>query len=234
MRVMYTPKSVDIHFTNRCNLTCKYCSDFVGEQIDDLPIQEWLSFIEELGKCTVLNVSIGGGEPFIRNDLKELIDSIVRNNMRFTMVSNGTLISDELAEYIASTGRCDSVQISIDGSFPLPHDVFRGNGSFEKAVSGLNRLRKYGVNVDVRVTIHRHNVYDLEAIAHFLIEELKLPGFSTNAASYLGRCRSNSDEVQLTIEERSFCMSTLLNLSKKYEGRITASAGPHAEAMHWI
>ncbi len=234
MRLMNTPKSVDILFTNKCNLSCKYCSDFKEEQSNDLPICEWTPFVEELGRCTVLNVGIGGGEPFIRTDLYELINSIAQNRMRFTMASNGTLISDEVAERIASTGRCDSIQISIDGSYPQPHDVFRGDGSFQKAISGIKSLRKHGIPVGVRVTIHRHNVYDLEEIAHFLMEDLRLPGFSTNAASYLGLCRDNSEEIQLTVEERSYAMEVLLRLSKKYRGRIDASAGPLAEAKHWI
>ncbi len=133
MRTMKTPKSIDILFTNKCNLSCAYCSDYSDEKIQDLPISEWILFLEELKQCSVLNVDIGGGEPFIRDDLRELIDGVVKNRMRFTMVSNGTLITDDLAKYIASTGRCDSVQISIDGSNPQSHDVFRGDGSLSES-----------------------------------------------------------------------------------------------------
>jgi SynChlorMet cassette radical SAM/SPASM protein ScmE len=60
-----------------------------------------------------------------------------------------------------------------------------------------------------------------------------LPGFSTNAASFFGSCRLNADEVMLNITDRQKAMETLLMLSAKYNGRISASAGPLAEARTW-
>ena len=89
------------------------------------------------------------------------------------------------------------------------------------------------MNVAVRVTIHRHNVDDLENIAHLLLEELGLPGFGTNSAGYLGTCRLNADDVMLTIAERQLAMATLLRLAEKYPDRISANAGPLAEGRAW-
>ena len=236
MRVMKTPKSVDLSITNRCNLRCMYCSHFTsaGDSGSDLPKEEWISFFEELNRCAVLDVTIEGGEAFLRKDLKELIDGIVRNRMRFSILSNGTLITDDIAAFLASTGRCNSVQVSIDGSISETHDTFRGDGNFERAVTGLKCLQKHHISVTVRMTIHRHNVNDIEETARFLLEDLKLPGFSTNAASYMGLCRSHADEVQLTVDERSVAMETLLKLNHKYNGRIGAAAGPLAEAKNWL
>ena len=236
IRVMKSPKSVDLSITNRCNLRCNYCYHFSSESDsgNDLSTEDWLRFFEELNRCAVLDVTLAGGEPFMRDDLKELIEGVVRNRMRFSILSNGTLITDEMAAFIAATGRCNSVQVSIDGSFPGSHDAFRGEGNFARAVAGLKHLQNHHLPVTVRVTIHRHTVNDLEEIARFLFDELKLPGFSTNAASYAGLCRTFADEVQLTVDERSLAMETLLRLNKQYNGRIGAQAGPLAEANHWL
>jgi SynChlorMet cassette radical SAM/SPASM protein ScmE len=181
-----------------------------------------------------MNVTIGGGEPFYRTDLPELIEGIVRNRMRFNILSNGTLINDEMAAFLASTGRCDGVQVSIDGSIPMTHDACRGEGNFIRAMRGIKSLQKYNVPVPVRVTVHKHNVRDLENVAKLLLEDIGLPSFSTNAASYMGLCRQNTEQVQLTAEERSLAMETLLKLEEKYNGRISATAGPLAEARNWL
>ena len=236
MKIMKTPRSLDLAITNRCNLRCTYCSHFTGagDVGQDLPKDKWLQFFEELNRCAVMNVTLQGGEPFCRKDLPELIEGIVRNRMRFTILSNGTLITDEMAAFLASTGRCDGVQISIDGSIPTTHDACRGEGSFLKAIQGIKALRKYNVAVPVRVTIHKHNLRDLESVAEFLLVEVGLPSFSTNAASYMGLCRQNTEQVQLTAEDRSLAMETLLQLTKKYNGRISATAGPLAEAKDWL
>jgi len=236
MKLMSTPKSLDLDITNRCNLRCRYCFHFTsaGDVGEDLAKEEWLEFFEELNRCAVMNVCIQGGEPFYRQDLPQLIEGIVKNRMRFNILSNGTLITDEMAAFLASTHRCDGVQVSIDGSNPTTHDVFRGEGNLFRAMEGIEHLRKHSVSLSVRVTIHRENVNDLEGIARLLLEDLRLPSFGTNSASFMGLCRRNAQEVQLTVLERSLAMETLLKLSKKYNGRISAMAGPLAEARNWL
>jgi SynChlorMet cassette radical SAM/SPASM protein ScmE len=234
-RVMRTPRKVDIDITARCNLRCRYCYFFNNPAVNyrDLPTDQWLTFFDELGALGVMDVTMAGGEPFIREDLPVLLERLVRNRMRFTLLSNGGLIDDEMAAFIARTGRCECVQISVDGSSAEIHDSCRGRGAFDGAVRGIRHLVAHGVSVAVRVTIHRHNVDDLENIAHFLLDELGLPGFGTNSAGYLGTCRLNADDVMLTTAERQMAMATLLRLNTKYDGRISASAGPLEDGHMW-
>jgi SynChlorMet cassette radical SAM/SPASM protein ScmE len=235
MQLMRTPKSMDLEITTRCNLHCEYCSHFAsaGDVGLDLPNEEWLRFFEELNRCAVMEVQLSGGEPFLRRDLKDLIEGVVQNRMRFSILSNGTLISEETAAFLASTRRCNHVQVSIDGSIPATHDSFRGEGSFLKAIDGIWNLLKFKVPVTVRVTIHRENVRDLEAIASYLLEDIGLPGFSTNAASPMGLCIGDTGRIQLTVEEQTLAMEKMLMLTRKYEGKISANAGPLAQARDW-
>ena len=232
---MRTPKGIDIDITNRCNLRCRYCYHFesAGDGGGDLPPREWIRFFGELNRCAVTEVTMAGGEPFIRKDLKEIIGGIVSNRMRFSILSNGTLIDDDMAAFLSATGRCNTVQVSIDGSVPVTHDSMRGRGSFVKAAEGIRTLQRHNVPVAVRVTIHRKNVHDLESVARLLLDDLGLSGFSTNSASYMGLCRKNAEMVQLTVGERTLAMETLMRLNERYDGRIQAMAGPLAEAQHW-
>lgn len=227
---------MELEISTSCNLRCAYCSHFssAGDVAEELPTEEWLEFFGELRRCCVMDVCLQGGEPLLRLDLPALIEGIVSNRMRFSILTNGTLITDELASFLASTGRCNGVQVSIDGATPEPHEAFRGKGSFEKALQGLKILLRHRVPATVRVTIHRRNVGGLHALARLLLEELSIPGFSTNAASHFGLCRKNADLIQLTEQERSQAMATLFQLQRKYEGRISASAGPLAEAHKWL
>jgi Fe-coproporphyrin III synthase len=230
-KVMRTPRSLDIEITSRCNLRCRYCYFFNNPAVEyrDLPTDEWLTFFDELGLLGVMRVTLAGGEPFIREDLPVLIEGIVRNRIRFSLLSNGALINDEIAAFIAGTGRCELVQVSVDGSCAKIHDSCRGKGSFDGAIRGIRTLQRHGINVAVRVTIHRYNVHDLENIAHFLLDELGLSGFGTNSAGYLGTCCVNADDLLLNIEERKEATATLLRLTAKYNERISAQAGPLAD-----
>lgn len=230
-----TPRTVDVEITSRCNLRCRYCYFFDNDQVryDDLPTEEWLTFFDELGSLGVMEVCLAGGEPFVRRDLQAILDGIVRNRMRFSFLSNGGCITDEIAAFVAASGRCNAVQVSLDGSQPETHDACRGTGSFTAAVRGIRTLQKFGVPVTVRMTLTRSNVHDLDATAAFLFEELGLAGFGTNAAGYLGSCRNEADSTLLTLQDRIQAMKALVRLNRTYQGRISGSAGPLADARMW-
>jgi SynChlorMet cassette radical SAM/SPASM protein ScmE len=235
MRLMRSPANVEVAITGKCNLRCLYCLHFTSamDVPEDLPTEEWLTFFGELGRLAVLRVIIEGGEPFVRADLPEIIEGIVKNRLRFSILSNGTLITEELAAFLSATGRCDEVQVSIDGSKPETHDACRGKGNFQKAVEGLENLKRQGVPVKVRVTINRHNVEDLPEVARFLLVDLELPRFTTNSADFMGICRSQAEKIQLTAADRSRAMELLCELAEQYPNRISATAGPLAEARDW-
>ena len=88
---MKSPRSVDAEIIASCNLRCAYCSHFSGpgDVEKDLPLGTWLRFFEELKGCAVMNVTLSGGEPFYRPDLREIIQGIVANRMRFSILNNG-------------------------------------------------------------------------------------------------------------------------------------------------
>lgn len=233
--VMRTPRSLDIEITAHCNLRCRYCYHFDDPAVDyrDLPTGEWLRFFEELGSLGVMAVTLAGGEPFIREDLPALLNGLVANRMRYSILTNGSLVDERIAEAMASSGRCDFVQVSVDGSCAETHDACRGKGSFAGAMRGIDILRGHGVEVAVRVTVHRRNVNDLEAIGRLLLDELGLPSFSVNSAGYLGSCRLNETDVMLGADERLQAVVTLLRLAEEYDGRISAQAGPLADGQMW-
>lgn len=229
-KLMKSPKSMDLDITSRCNLKCKYCFQRTSptDTKTELPTEEWMAFCGELGDCAVMSVCIGGGEPFIRDDLLEIIDAVIENRMRFSILSNGGLIRPEHAEYIASTGRCDYVQISVDGSCPETHDSLRGSGSFEAAMRGVRTLQDAGVPITSRITIHRYNLDDLENTVHLLLDEIGMPSISTNSTCYLGVARKNPDEVALTPAEFCDAMERSLIIAEQYPRRISAADGPLA------
>ena len=184
-------------------------------------------------ECGIMNVTLSGGEAFVRKDLRELIDGLIKANVRFSILSNGTLIDDDIAKYLKSTGRCDHVQVSIDGASPESHDAFRGEGVFVQAIEGLKMLMRNGIPATVRVTLHKRNYKQLDKIAKLLLEEIGLPSFGTNAASYMGLCRENAQSVALNALEYAEVMKTFVDLEKKYGKRISAQAGPQACLKHW-
>ena len=199
--------------------------------LSDLSTEDWKKIIGKLGEAKVMRVTLTGGEVFTRPDIFELIDSIIENRMRYSILTNGTLIDEET---IAAFGvkkrriRLDSIQVSIDGSCPEVHNLSRP-GSFGRAIHGLELLVKNRFPVTVRVTISKHNMYDLENIAELLLDDIGLPSFTNNEASPIGAGCTYENEIALDHVDTLRVGLQLENLQRKYPGRITANAGPLAK-----
>jgi SynChlorMet cassette radical SAM/SPASM protein ScmE len=226
---MSAPRHVDIAITGKCNLACPYCF-FADEMVarGDLPTERWLSFFDELGRLGVMTVCLTGGEVFTRPDLFELIDGLVANRMRYSLLSNGTMITEETLKQFEKgkrRRRLNSIQISVDGSRAEVHDLSRPR-SFERACRGLKLLKEAKFPVTVRVTVNRHNVDDLENVARFLLDEVGLPSFDTNEAYACGATDRSEGNVILTPQQRQKAMDVLSRLADQYDRRIGAQAGP--------
>jgi len=231
------PQSVDISLTGRCNLQCRYC--FYNDEmvrLSDLPTADWLAFFQELGDLAVQRVNLSGGEIFTRSDIFKLIDAVIDNRMRYSILTNGTLITEKTIAAFAlgkRRRRLDSIQISIDGSCAEVHNKSRPPNSFGRAIHGLRLLLKADFPVTVRVTINHHNVDDLENIADLLLSDLGLSGFSTNEVEQMGSARCSGQSVLLTTNEREKAGRTLNMLNRRYVNRISATAGPLSISRHF-
>lgn len=231
------PNSIEIAITGCCNLRCQYC--FYADEmtaLQDLPTERWLPFFGELGRLAVQRVTLTGGEPFTRPDLFELIDGVIANRMRYSILSNGTLINEKmLAQFEIGKRRLrlDYIQISIDGSRAEIHDQSRPK-SFARAVRGLRLLKEAGFPVTVRTTINRHNLHDLENIAHLLLDEIGLPSFGTNEAMPIGAGCENQGQISLTSSQMREAMHTIGRLLERYPGRLQATAGPQAKRKMYV
>jgi SynChlorMet cassette radical SAM/SPASM protein ScmE len=176
-----------------------------------------------------MHVTLQGGEPLLRADFLDLVDGIIANRMRFSVLTNGTLLTPQIADRLQQTGRCDMVQVSLDGSTAEVHESLRGGGTYHPALSAIRLLQRYTLPVTVRVTIHPGNIADLPQIARLLLRDLQLPSFSTNAASSLGISTKYGSGVLLNTAQRYKAIKTMASLDKQYPGRIQANAGPLAD-----
>ena len=178
------------------------------------------------------SLTLSGGEVFVRKDLFELLDRIIDRRMSYSILTNGVLVDEKMIARLMEKKRrlrLNSIQVSIDGSCAEIHDRSRGKGCFEKAVRGLRLLKEAGFPVTSRVTVNRHNVDDLDNVARLLLEDVGLDSFGTNDAMPMGAGCDNQAGITLLPQQQLQAMETLVRLEKRYNGRVTATAGPLAK-----
>ncbi|MDD1736007.1 MAG: radical SAM protein, partial [Methanothrix sp.] len=127
--------------TAACNLQCSYCRAEASQEpdLDELSTKEALSFLESIAPLRPMLI-LSGGEPLLRPDIFFLARHAVSLGMRVSLASNGTLITPDLVDEIILSG-ISRISISLDAANPKEHDEMRGQGSFERAVQGIDCLR---------------------------------------------------------------------------------------------
>src|SRR5262249_53401444 len=97
--------------TEKCNIRCVHCYwEEYGKHPDPSldTIDEILKKFKELGRAYGERsrhiLTIGGGEPTVRKDLKEIVRLAVRRGFRVRLVTNAVLVDDSLARSLRKSG----------------------------------------------------------------------------------------------------------------------------------
>jgi radical SAM domain protein len=156
------PILIDFDITNRCNSECIYCSSksTYEENTDELSLSDIHNLFEEFEVLNVLKVSIGGGEPFCRKDIWEILEDFQKYSFLKILNTNGILINEDVAKKLRTLS-IDRVCVTLDGSTSNVHDYGRGDGTFIKTINGLKNLIKYNIPVTILFTLGNHNTCDL-------------------------------------------------------------------------
>jgi heme b synthase len=158
--------------TRSCNLFCAHCrsSSTTGAYENELSTEECLRLIDGILEIAKPFIILSGGEPLLRHDLFQIAKYAVGKGLRVVMGTNGTLITDEVAAKIR-TIPISRVAVSIDFPTPELQDKFRGQaGAFQAAMSGIKRLHKVGIEVQINSTITRLNVRYLNELLNLALE----------------------------------------------------------------
>jgi len=140
------PFSADIHVTTKCNSRCITCNYWRQEARGnyaqhDLTTAQIENIFQQFKEIGIRVVGINGAEPLIRKDIGEIIKmakEIVGGKVYLT--TNGLLL-EKKAHILVENG-IDHVSVSIDG-IGETNDKIRGiPGDFERAVSGIKKLRE--------------------------------------------------------------------------------------------
>jgi radical SAM protein with 4Fe4S-binding SPASM domain len=160
----------------RCNLNCVHC--YVNEpagsrEIADreMSLERLEELVDEIVDEGCLFVLFTGGEIFVRPDFPELYLYARRRGLLVTLFTNGTLITDRLADLLAEHPP-ESIEISLYGMTKETYErVTRVPGSYERCLEGIRRLVDRGLPVALKTMAlawNQNEVEQMEAYARGL------------------------------------------------------------------
>ena len=203
--------------TLRCDLACRHCGSRAGrERPDELSTAAALDLVGQLAALGVLEVSLIGGEAYLRDDWLQLIAAVRGAGMQCTMVTGGRGLTLDRARAAAAAG-LQSVSVSIDGDM-ASHDRLRGvAGSHRSALEAARNLTAAAVPVAVNTQINRLSMPDLPGVLDTVIA-LGAHAWQVMLTVAMGRA---ADEPELLIQP--YQLLTLFPLLATLKSRCDAA-----------
>lgn len=155
--------------TLKCDLACNHCGSRAGAaRTKELTTEECLDVVAQLAKLGCREVTIIGGEAYLRKDWTEIIRAIRAHGMQSTMTSGGKNLTEERVKAAAEAG-LQGVSISVDG-LETTHDRIRGvQGSHQAALAAIGRLKAHGITVGCNTQINALSWRELPEIMELII-----------------------------------------------------------------
>lgn len=199
------PTDASIITTYRCQMRCQMCNIWKN-QTD--PVKEITpNELEILPELKFINVT--GGEPFLRDDLEEIIEVLYTKTKRIVISTSGYHYKKifKLAERFPDIG----VRVSIEGLAKINDELRGRNGGFDCGLRTLLGLKRMGIkDIGFGITVSNHNSKDML----WLYELGKSMGLEFATASFHNsyyfhkddNLVTNVDEVTENFEELIRCL----------------------------
>jgi len=163
------PVYVVWEITLACNLKCLHCGSRAGHRrARELSTVECVDVVRQLAELGTREISVIGGEAFVRKDWLEIVRAIRAHGIDCTMQTGGYRLSAAMIEAAAAAG-LQGIGVSIDGLEAL-HDRLRGvPGSYAQALAVLDHCRRIGLTASVNTQITSATMPQLSQLMEVII-----------------------------------------------------------------
>jgi radical SAM protein with 4Fe4S-binding SPASM domain len=200
--------------TGKCNYNCKHCFMATDNQKlkTEFTFKECVKFLDSCEKCGIFNAVITGGEPFVHPDfLRILHECQKRCIMVKEILTNGSLITEEILDEIRKIGINPLFKVSFDGIGT--HDWIRNqNGAEKVAIDAIKLLKRKNFRVCVQLSLHKSNLESLYPTAK-LLDKIGIERFRIIRTCESPRWEKFAENQSLSVSEY---YDAGLKFAKKY------------------
>lgn len=180
--------------TLRCDQSCEHCGSRAGPvREDELSTEELFEVADALVRLGTREITLIGGEAYLRGDVYKLIEHIAKQGPRVTMQTGGRGLTPDKAKRLRAAG-LSAIGVSIDG-LEATHDTLRGSkGSQAAALRAVENGRAAGMVVTSNSQINRLNMHELRDIAAML-EGVGVAVWRAQLTAAMGRAGDHPDWI---------------------------------------
>lgn len=174
------PFRVNYETNEICNMKCGFCfADYhEGETahavqhiptLGQLNTPEVKAMMDQAAQMGTTQFLLGGGDPFIRSDMPELIEHAADTGLQVIVDTNGLILSRRKGLLQRVAPHIQQLGLSLDGSSPVTHDTFRDtHRSFEAVMDLIERSEGYGYKLKINTIVTAENAIDIPRMVEVL------------------------------------------------------------------
>lgn len=145
--------------TYRCNAHCTMCSRYKNPSRPEDEIS--IETIKKLPKMYYTNVT--GGEPFIRQDIEQIVGELLKKSDRVCISTNG-FFTDRIVNLCKKYPQV-GIRVSLEGTEQINNEIRGLPDGFNRGYSTLKKLKEMGIkDIGFGMTVQDKNAKDLCAL----------------------------------------------------------------------
>lgn len=153
-----------LDLTYRCNNNCLHCWLRIPpadqEKSRELSFDELRCIIDEARALGTRQWSLSGGEPMLRPDFIEIFDYVTAKAVSYSLNTNGTLITQEIARLLKRKG---NKMVALYGATKETYfQITRNPDGFEQVMQGFRYLKEAGAGFTVQLVPMKGNWHEWE------------------------------------------------------------------------
>ena len=178
--------------TLACDLACRHCGSRAGKaREDELTTEQCLDVSRQLGEMGVREVTLIGGEAYLREDWHLIAKDLVERGIRVGITTGGRGFDAERVRRAVDAG-VSTVSVSLDG-LERTHELQRGaRGCWRAAIESAERIAASPMRLATNTQINRLSMPELVAMAD-LLHDLGSEAWQLQLTVPMGRAADRPD-----------------------------------------
>lgn len=155
-----------------CNFKCIHCyNDGFYTRKKELTEQQWKNVIDQLGYMGCNIVSVTGGEPFLYKNIFDILKYLNDRGFYFNLVTNGSLINDDIINRLSSFEYLTSIRITLYGLKPETYlNVTKSYQNPQNIITVTHKLKNKGINTSLQYCFMKENFNDAMNLYEFELQ----------------------------------------------------------------
>jgi SynChlorMet cassette radical SAM/SPASM protein ScmF len=235
----YPLRQIYFYVTRSCNARCYHCyqptmtaSDNIRDE-KKISKDSFMALVENAIPLGLQSVKLTGGEPFLRDDLGDIIKAIAGKGLSVSVETNGYYIDEAMADLLVKNDV--DVSISLDSGSEVIHDRLRSlHGSYKRVLNAIRLLKEREANPKVIMAISKKNIDQAEDVIK-VASEYGCEFIKFNPVNTLGIAKKlDNEKILLSVDEIMELYKNRREWERKYDVFLFLEGPPSFSSIYEI